>query len=107
MRPLVLWAALGSAAALTCGCGLSRSSAPASGSAATYSAAAVRYASCMREHGVANFPNPTSTDHNGQQVTFMDPTSSVLSSPAYRGANKTCAPILPPPPQSQNAEPQR
>jgi len=98
MRPFVLWAALGSTAALTAGCGLSQASAPASGSAATYSAAAVRYASCMREHGVANFPSPTTTDHNGQQVTFMDPTSSVLSSPAYNEANNRCAPILPPPP---------
>ena len=107
MRPFVLLAALSSTAALTYGCGLRGSSAPASGSAATYTAAAARYASCMREHGVANFPSPTTTDHNGQQVTFMDPTSSVLSSPDYGTANKTCAPILPPPPQSQNAGPQQ
>lgn len=107
MRPFVLLAALSSTAALACGCGRSGSSAPTSGSAATYTAAAVRYASCMREHGVANFPSPTTTDHNGQQVTFMDPTNSVVSSPAYSTANRTCAPILPPPPQAQNAEPQQ
>jgi hypothetical protein len=61
----------------------------------------------MREHGVSNFPNPTMTDHNGQQVTYLAPPNSVLSSPAYRNASKTCAGILPLPVTPRNAEAQQ
>ena len=103
----MIWAALGIAALLGAGCGGSHPSTPDVGSSATFSAAAVKYTNCMRDHGVSNFPRPTTADHNGQQVTYLAPPNSVLSSAAYRSASKTCAGILPSPTTAQNTKEQR
>ena len=106
-RRVAIGVALTCVALLSAGCGGSHPSTPAVGSSATFSAAAVKYTNCMRDHGVSNFPNPTMTDHNGQQVTYLAPPNSVLSSPAYRNASKTCAGILPLPVTPRNAEAQQ
>jgi len=63
------------------------------------------YASCMRARGLPGFPQPTITDHEGQHVTFMDPSSAIVSSPAYTSASKACAPILPPPVRAGQPQP--
>jgi hypothetical protein len=90
---------------LTAGCSESHPSAKQASASRTFSAAEYKYASCMRAHGLPNFPRPTITDHEGQQVAFMDPGNAIVSSPSYGSASKTCAPILPPPVQDGEAQP--
>ena len=104
-RAIGLVAALVGAALLTAGCSGSQPSAKQASASRTFSAAEYKYAGCMRAHGLANFPWPTITDHEGQQVAFMDPSDAIVSSPSYAGAGRTCAPILPPPVQDGEAQP--
>jgi hypothetical protein len=104
-RSIGLIAALTGAALFTAGCSSSHPSAKQASASRTFSAAEYTYASCMRAHGLPGFPQPTITDHEGQQVTFMDPSSAIVSSPAYASASKTCAPILPPPVQGGEPQP--
>jgi hypothetical protein len=33
---------------------------------------AAPYSSCMRDHELSSFPDPTMTDHDGQQVALPD-----------------------------------
>ncbi len=106
LRLVTIAAVLAGAALLSAGCGASHPSKPAVGPPATFTAAALDYAKCMRDHGVPHFPNPTLTDHNGQAVTYIAPPNSVLTSPAYTSANKTCARILPLPIAASDPEPQ-
>jgi hypothetical protein len=103
-RSIAIVAALTGAATLTAGCSASHPSAKQVSASSTFSAAEYTYASCMRAHGLPRFPRPTITDHEGQQVAFMDPSSAIVSSPAYGSASKTCASLLPPP--LQGGEPQ-
>ncbi len=50
-----------------------------------------RYPTCMRDHGVTNFPDPRV---NGTHLTIqINP--SVTSSPAFTSAQKACAHLLP------------
>jgi len=86
-------AALASASLLAAGCGGVSSSNPGP-SAASFTAAAFRYASCMRQHGLSNFPDPSMTDHNGQQVGYLAPSNSLVASPAFNSANNDCQRIL-------------
>jgi hypothetical protein len=54
-------------------------------------AQAVKYAACMRSHGVANFPDPNSSNGGiGFESTGID-----RNSPQYLAASKTCQPLLP------------
>ena len=54
-------------------------------------AQAVKYAACMRSHGVSNFPDPTSSNGGiGFESTGID-----RNSPQYVAASKTCQPLLP------------
>ena len=54
---------------------------------ATANAAALKYATCMRSHGVPNFPDP-----NGQGVIQINNATGVLeqSSPAFQKAEAAC-----------------
>ena len=92
-RAILLTAALASAALLAAGCGGGSSSTPGP-SAASFTAAAFRYASCMRHHGLSSFPDPSMTDHNGQKVGYFATPSSLAASPAFKSANKACQAIL-------------
>jgi len=96
-RAIGLLAVLIGGAVLTAGCSESHPSAQEASASRRFSAAEYNYVSCMRAHGLPNFPRPAITDHEGQQVAFMDPSDAIVSSPAYASAGKTCAPILPPP----------
>jgi hypothetical protein len=86
-------AALGSLVLILAGCGagVSSSNGP---SPAAFTAAASRYSSCMRDHGLSSFPDPSMTDHDGQPVAFLDTPNSVIASPAFKIANKACQRIL-------------
>jgi hypothetical protein len=74
-----------------CGAGVSSSNGP---SPAAFTAAASRYSSCMRDHGLSSFPDPSMTDHDGQPVAFLDTSNSLMASPAFKIANKACQRIL-------------
>lgn len=89
---MLLAAALASTSLLAAGCG---GSSPGPGpSAASFTAAAFRYASCIRQHGLPTFPDPSMTDHNGQTVGYLATPDSVIASPAFKSANKACQGIL-------------
>jgi hypothetical protein len=56
------------------------------------SAAGVKYAACMRTHGVTNFPGP---DAQGT-ITITVSTSLNPAAPAFRQAEAACQHLLPP-----------
>jgi hypothetical protein len=91
-----LTALIASIALVVAGCGAGSSSNGPGPSPATFTAAAFRYASCMRDHGLSSFPDPAMTDHNGQQVAYLDTPNSLVASPAFKIANKACQGILTP-----------
>jgi hypothetical protein len=63
-----------------------------------FTAFAHKYPTCMREHGVTNFPDP---QVNGNQVTLqINP--SITGSPAFNSARKACAYLLPAQPRQLN-----
>jgi hypothetical protein len=88
-------AAAATVALLAAGCGSSSNNPPASGNASENPAqAAYRFASCMRSHGVANFPEPHVSSHNGStavSIAIVGPQSS----PSFKSALNSCHGILP------------
>jgi hypothetical protein len=50
---------------------------------------------CMRSHGVTNFPDPDSSDSNGQFQISIHLTPSITGSPAFQSAQKACAHLMP------------
>jgi hypothetical protein len=112
--PPILTATVVAAAVLVAGCGggsgrgvanvSSSTSTSSSGSGGNPTAArqqqsqrdVVRFADCMRSHGVSNFPDPT-VSPRGFKNAFANP------SPAFQSAYTVCGHLLPPGrPQSQN-----
>src|ERR1019366_2157384 len=63
----------------------------------SFTAAAFKYSSCMRDHGLSSFPDPMMTDHDGQQVAYLTATIPAHPSPAFKSAQTACQRILPPP----------
>lgn len=80
------------------GCGSSGPNQPAAGAASNQpGAAAFQYATCMRRHGVPNFPDPhVSVSAGSTRISQMAPASAV-SLPKFKTAQKTCGKILPGP----------
>ena len=62
---------------------------------------AVRFADCMRSHGVSNFPDPSTDPREFKQS--LDPTTA--HSPAFRPALSACGHLLPRGGQSHSAPP--
>lgn len=89
-------AAIAGIALVVAGCGGGSSSTGPGPSPATFTAAAFKYAGCMRDHGLPSFPDPSMTDHNGQQVAYLGTSDSVKASPAFKTADKLCQKILAP-----------
>jgi hypothetical protein len=53
--------------------------------------AMLKYAECMRSHGIANFPDPNENSHQvGFNITGIDQDSS-----RFKSAQKACQPLLP------------
>src|SRR6185437_2239226 len=86
---------------IVAGCGGSPSSASVSGAAAgaqgSPGQAAFAFSSCMRHHGVTNFPDPkVKTSANGTSVAIgINP--SISGQPAFKTAQAACQHILPKP----------
>jgi hypothetical protein len=86
-----------SAALLVSACGSSSSTSTTKTTSSFQSAVsqAFRFASCMRNHGVTNFPDPTVTDNGNHQsiaIRVVGP-----NAPAFKTASKDCQGILPAP----------
>lgn len=64
---------------------------PNSGSAASGVATGIKFADCMRSHGVPNFPDP-----GGGGAIQLNPSSGINpQSPAFRSAQAACAKLTP------------
>jgi hypothetical protein len=89
---IALAALLTAAALLLAGCGGSHSSTDGLPSAAGSSfASTVAYASCMRNHGVPNYPDPDSSG----QLPKTDAQHLGVSTSQYRDAQRACEGLLP------------
>ena len=100
------WRALAAAVVaigLLAGCGSGSSGGTAQNGSASPkqqdSAQLVRYAQCMRAHGVTNFPDPTSTG-----ALTLDKTT--IDSPQFRSASQACRSLAPAGSQNGSVSPQ-
>jgi hypothetical protein len=107
------------AAAATCvallavGCGDTSPTTATTGSAAggngppkDFAASAYKYSACMRNHGVADFPDPKvhmSSNGGSTQVSVMIP-AGAANSPQWGAARTACQGILPAPSKSDLAQ---
>lgn len=80
---------MASTAVLLAGCGSSTPAGGATTAANASTAGALRYASCMRSHGVTNFPDPNATGG------FTINSAVNTSSPGFTTAAATCAHVFP------------
>jgi hypothetical protein len=87
-------------ALLAAACGSSPSSPGTSGSSSNRAAAAaLQFASCMRDHGVTNFADPqvTTTPGGGSVAVRQAVPAGAGLSPKFKAAQNACKGILPPP----------
>jgi hypothetical protein len=77
---------------------------PADASASSKLSSGLRFAECMRSHGVQNFPDPTTSSGGGVQIQQSQSNGSApltkvngvgVSSPAFQSAMQTCQKDLP------------
>jgi len=91
IRPLLV---VSIASLLMSACG-SSSSSPSTTVSNSPAAAAFKYASCMRTHGVAGYPDPqVTTNPNGSIAMAVAGPASASAAPAFRSAQKACSGIL-------------
>jgi hypothetical protein len=98
-RAVPLSAALASLALLAAGCGSSSQSSSSSTdpSFQGFAAAAYRYASCMRSHGLNNFPDPQTTEKPGVRMIREAIPPGLEGTPRFAAAKAACRGILPNP----------
>ena len=106
LRPVTSAVAAAAVALALAACGAGSSAAPGAPSAQAFTAAAYRFSACMRDHGLPTFPDPSLTDHDGQQVAYLAPTDAMVASPAYKTANRACQATLPIATSARNTESQ-
>ena len=89
LAPLALALAMAGLLAAGCGGGSSTAAGAQSGSSSgSKSALGLRYAQCMRAHGVASFPDPSAG--GGLSVS-----KSTVSSPNFHSAQQACQSVAP------------
>jgi hypothetical protein len=59
--------------------------------------AAFAFAHCMRDHGVSGFPSPVVTSTGSQTTLKQMVPGNLVSSPAFKSAQKACASLAPGP----------
>lgn len=96
-RALAVLAAVAGTAVLAAGCG-SQGPTPTVGQThQNFASTAFKYSSCMRAHGVSNFPDPVvHSSPDGTSVTERI-TPGISGSPAFQTASHACQGILPAP----------
>ncbi len=91
VRPLLV---VSTASVLMSACG-SSSRPPSTSASESPAAAAFKYASCMREHGVAGYPDPQVTTNGGGGVAIaVAGPANASAAPAFRSAQKACSGLL-------------
>ena len=58
---------------------------------------AYKYSACMRNHGVADFPDPVVTQSNGHTNVAIHVSEADGTSPQFKSAQQACRSILPAP----------
>ncbi len=89
-------------ALLVAGCGSSSPSSTTGAAAVSpqnLASEAFRFADCMRQHGVTNFPDPQVSSSQGQQRVAIAVPAGVAGSPQLKAARQACRGILPTPSQ--------
>jgi hypothetical protein len=106
-RIIPLTAALGAVALLVAACGGASPTTTTSGAQrqgpGDIATSAYKYSACMREHGVANFPDPKVT-HTGGGTQVAIKAIGPASSPQYNAAQQACRGILPQPSAADQAQ---
>jgi hypothetical protein len=110
--PLSVALPVGLAALAVAGCGGShspttsttaQSSGPKDGITAAY-----QFSTCMRQHGVTDFPDPRVTQRAGGTSVVVGVPAKDAGTPTFKAAQKACQGILPPPESSaQQAQQER
>ncbi|HEY1515307.1 MAG TPA: hypothetical protein VGF91_02730 [Solirubrobacteraceae bacterium] len=114
-RAILATGAIAAVALLAAGCGGNSPTTTTNGSGSAagngppkdIAASAYKYSACMRNHGVANFPDPrvqTSTSGGSTKVAVMIPAAGLSSSPNFKSAQTACRGILPAPSKSDLAQ---
>ena len=94
MRPIRLLVVVSIASLLISACG-SSSGSPSTTTSNSPAAAAFKYATCMRKHGVTGYPDPqVTTNPDGSVATAIAGPSNESAAPAFRSAQKACNGIL-------------
>lgn len=97
--------AIASVALIAAGCGsASPTSSTTPQSPQSDVAAAFKYSSCMRGHGVTNFPDPQVTSSASHQSIRLVVPRSLAPAPQFQAASKACRGILPMPSAAQEAQ---
>jgi len=101
--------ALAAAALFAAGCGSSNNN-PSNGSASqsgsNFAAMAVKYAECMRSHGVPGFPEPRISTSNGGSATAVQQVVSgnLAALPQFKSAARACEGFMPGPASESPAQ---
>jgi hypothetical protein len=82
-------------AALLAGCGSNKPTSTKSGFVSHALAQQVKYAGCMRAHGLPNFPDPKITQSPQGTGVSQGVPASVGQSPAFGKAQRACAKLQP------------
>jgi hypothetical protein len=88
---------IASLALLAAACGSSDPPASGDGSHSSPADAAFKYARCIREHGVPDFPDPQVSSSPGQTSIRQMVPGSVVASPQFKSAQRACRGIMPGP----------
>jgi hypothetical protein len=98
LRTTLVLASAG-AALLVAGCGGNSPSPTTGGGGASGSGdrAAYTFSRCMRQHGVASFPDPIVTTNGNQHSVIVHITPALNGSPQFKTAQHACRGILPGP----------
>jgi hypothetical protein len=89
-------------ALLVAGCGSSSPSSTTGAAAVSrqnLASEAFKFADCMRQHGVTNFPDPQVSSGHGQQRIAIAVPADAAKSPQLKAAGQACRGILPTPSQ--------
>jgi hypothetical protein len=97
-RAVPLTAAFASLALLAAGCGSSSSSSSTTTpSFRGFATAAYKYAGCMRDHGLAGFPDPHVVDQPGRTMIMQSLPPGLEGTSRFAAAKAACRGILPTP----------
>lgn len=95
-------------ALLAAGCGSSTGDPSSTTPPKNITNAAYRYAACMRDHGVNNFPDPkVSVSQPGQTAVAMAVPATFANTPGFKSAAHACRAILPTPKNSGSSPAQQ